>query len=140
MPHLATILVLAATAAAFASADPAPPPLEPYAARPATVVRVIDGDTAILRIDLDYDVSTLQSIRLEGYNAPELHGPNPELAAAARARLGALLAGRPVWVRRSGPRSFSRYVGRVYYRDDAGRAVDVGDQLRREGYAVPQGD
>ena len=41
-----------------------------YAAR---LERIIDGDTAVLLIDLGFDISTSQHVRFKGYNAPETH-------------------------------------------------------------------
>lgn len=45
--------------------------------RNAELVRVIDGDTLVLRIDLGWGVETIQHIRLSGLNAPESQGRRP---------------------------------------------------------------
>ena len=115
-----------------------PPSFATHQARPATVVRVVDGDTVVFLVSLEYDVSTTVSIRLEGFNAPEMQGPNPPLARAARERLAAHLAGGRAWVLRTGPRTFARYVGRVYAESAAG-VMDLSDLMTREGFHVPQG-
>jgi endonuclease YncB( thermonuclease family) len=128
--------MLSSTLIVLASLLQTTPPT--YPTLPAAVVRVIDGDTPVLRISLDYDVSTTQAIRMEGFNAPEMGGPNRGAALLVRARLEQLLASGPVWVKRTGPRSFSRYVGRVYV-SSGGVLIDLSDQLRREGYDVIQG-
>lgn len=39
---------------------------------PATVVRVIDGDTVILDLDLGWHITRRESCRIQGVNAPEL--------------------------------------------------------------------
>ncbi|MFF0754390.1 thermonuclease family protein [Streptomyces sp. NPDC004267] len=38
---------------------------------PATVIRVVDGDTLDLDIDLGFSIRTTQRVRLEGVNTPE---------------------------------------------------------------------
>ncbi len=121
-------LVLAAT----------PPPFAIYQAHPATVVRVVDGDTVVFLVALEYDVSITVSIRMERFNAPEMTGPNPVMATAARDRLAAYLVGRRTWVVRSGPRTFARYVGRVYTELPTG-VVDLSEVMTAEGFHVPQG-
>jgi micrococcal nuclease len=39
---------------------------------PATVIKVIDGDTIQVKLDLGWHISLVQYIRLEGINAPEV--------------------------------------------------------------------
>lgn len=41
----------------------------------ATVIRVVDGDTADLRVDLVFDVSINSRYRLSGIDAPERGKP-----------------------------------------------------------------
>lgn len=51
----------------------------------AKVVRVIDGDTVTLDIDLGFGiVMTNTTVRLYGVDTPELHSSNPEERATAR--------------------------------------------------------
>lgn len=47
---------------------------------PATVVRIVDGDTIEMEIDLGFRVHMKASVRVSGINAPEL--PTPEGQAA----------------------------------------------------------
>lgn len=98
----------------------------------ADVLRVIDGDTLEVRVDLGFSVYVAERIRLRGVNAPELNrrGPTGEDGVRARdwvvaylERAGALDAygntGEPViLVTHRGPRggaerSFQRYVADV---------------------------
>lgn len=44
----------------------------------AEVLRVIDGDTLDLRIDLGFRITTKQRVRLFGINTPEIHGVKKE--------------------------------------------------------------
>jgi len=64
----------------------------------ARVVRVIDGDTVVLDIDLGFDIHHVKSCRLYGINAYELRDKDPErrrLAAFGKTTLAAML---PPWV------------------------------------------
>lgn len=52
----------------------------------ASLVRVVDGDTVVMRLDLGFRTSCEQSLRLVGVNAPELFsGTNREVGATAKA-------------------------------------------------------
>ena len=42
---------------------------------PATVVRVMDGDTVVVRADLGWRVQLETSVRIDGINAPEMSTP-----------------------------------------------------------------
>jgi micrococcal nuclease len=62
----------------------------------ALVVRVVDGDTVDVEVDLGFDVVRRERLRLLGINAPEVHGAGAEERArglAAANVLSALLAG-----------------------------------------------
>ena len=56
--------------------------------RAATLIRVVDGDTIRVDIDLGADVILKnQAVRLLGIDAPELHGPERPRGLAAKAAL-----------------------------------------------------
>lgn len=81
--------------------------------RRASVVRVIDGDTYEMRIDLGYRVEARLLIRLRGYDAPELPTPKGIAAQQKAARLFA--RGGPIVVRsHKDTQSFARWVADVY--------------------------
>lgn len=66
----------------------------------ATVVRIIDGDTIELTIDLGYKVYWNSNCRLYGINAPELKGDTLEAGLKAREFLASKLpAGRGIVIR-----------------------------------------
>jgi micrococcal nuclease len=48
----------------------------------ATVIRVIDGDTVDVDIDLGFSIHTHQRVRVNGIDAPERYTPEGRLAAA----------------------------------------------------------
>jgi endonuclease YncB( thermonuclease family) len=107
---------------------------------PAELVRVIDGDTAVLRIDLGFHTSTTQHVRFMGYNAPELHGMNASKAQAAKVELENLLSGRRLIVKTSRGflQTFSRYLGEVWVADQTGWS-SVSQWMIGKGYNVSQG-
>ena len=51
-----------------------------YAAKP---IRIIDGDTVLMDVDLGFHVHVQHSVRLTGFNAPEL-GTREGVAAGTR--------------------------------------------------------
>ena len=135
-------LVIATLAGSAPAADPAkplPPSRPPTAAWtaakmvvppvvPATVVRVIDGDTVEVDARPWPGMTIRGAVRLMGYDAPELRGkcaPERE-AAAAKAALERLLPAGAT-VRLAGPHNGS-FAGRVIAQlvTDKGRDVVVG--------------
>jgi micrococcal nuclease len=81
---------------------------------PATVLRVIDGDTFEARAEIWPDIEVTVAVRLAGIDAPELHAACPrerELAAAAQALLAReLLAAGEVLLAHV---AHDKYAGRV---------------------------
>ena len=49
----------------------------------ATIVRVIDGDTVVLNIDLGFKIHHISPCRLAGINAPEMNSKDEKVRAAA---------------------------------------------------------
>jgi micrococcal nuclease len=49
----------------------------------ATIVRVIDGDTVVLNIDLGFKIHHISPCRLAGINAPEMNAKDEKVRAAA---------------------------------------------------------
>jgi len=52
---------------------------------PAKLVRVIDGDTVVLDVDLGFHVTIRETFRLYGVNAPEMRGEDKGAGQAAKA-------------------------------------------------------
>lgn len=141
---LAAALVLGqGTAVAVAvgiseAAAPDPPRYERYHGE---VVRVIDGDTLELRVDLWPGLVAEYAVRVRGIDAPELRRPGcrEERALAEEAR---------DWVRRHYPPGAAVRIGDVEYDVFAGRVVAdlwrwrtdrwlrLADELEDRGYAV----
>jgi endonuclease YncB( thermonuclease family) len=100
-----------------------------YAAR---LVRVIDGDTAVMDVDLGFDVWIRQSCRLAGINARELHDEGGPEAAAHLSFL--LDLGGPLVVESVARDKFAgRFDGRVILTDEG---IDVGASMVADGYAA----
>jgi micrococcal nuclease len=49
----------------------------------AEVIRVIDGDTVVLNIDLGFKIHHISPCRLAGINAPEMNSKDEKVRAAA---------------------------------------------------------
>lgn len=77
----------------------------------ANFVRVIDGDTVVLNIDLGMKIWAMgQHVRLFGINTPELIGPDASSAADAKIWLnGALSVARKIIVQTAKPEAGDKY-------------------------------
>ncbi len=106
-----------------------------YATR---LVRVVDGDTIVLDIDLGFHVHNIQTVRLFGVNTPETRGVNarPE-GIVARDFTAAWLADRNDLVlhsRRYDDREkYGRVLGTIYRGDEP---ESLNNALLRTGNAV----
>lgn len=50
----------------------------------ALVLKVIDGDTVDLKVDLGFHIHVDMRIRMAGINAPELHSKDPTVVVSAQ--------------------------------------------------------
>jgi micrococcal nuclease len=75
----------------------------------AELVRVVDGDTVELHVDLGFKVAQRMTIRLAGLDAPELRA---RAGPAARAHLELLLAGPGALYLKSQKDRADKYGGR----------------------------
>lgn len=95
----------------------------------AAVVRVVDGDTVDVRIDLGFSIGFETRLRLLGINTSELHAPDPaerERARAGAAMLSSLLpVGSVVQVHTQKDRreKYGRYLARVVTADGTDAAA-----------------
>lgn len=107
----------------------------------ATVVRVVDGDTVDLNIQLGYRVSVRERIRLYGIDAPELTGENKVAGLISKAALENILASGRIVVH-GGERedSFGRWLADVAVYDTAGHVNTVSNMMLTGGYAVKAAD
>lgn len=118
-----------------------PWPYPEYADWRAVVVRVLDGDTLEVLLDTmgGRDGYRWWSVRLRGFDAPEVHRPGSdaerEHGFQAAARVRELVWQRPVVIRTyRDSRTYERYVADVRYWTSGGQVADLADTLRMEGY------
>jgi len=120
---------------------------------PAQVVRVVDGDTAICRIDLGFHISAEHSIRLADINAPELFsGTSFERGQglASKVALTNLVDFAVARIRREWPfilvtdknkQTFGRYIGTLWEVDKLEvieTPASINDQMVTGGHAAYQ--
>lgn len=95
----------------------------------ARVVRIIDGDTILLSVDLGFSVDARVPIRVANVNAPEMNTPG---GRAAELFAMTLLGANPyVVLTTEFDRTFERYVGTITLPD----GTDYGDALVAAGHA-----
>ncbi len=133
-----TLAGLAALALAWLPPAPAdaqgalPGPVE------ATLLRVIDGDTLLVRARIWLDIEIVTRVRLRDVNAPELRSRDEgerERAAAARDFTASLADGAALVLTEI---AHDKYGGRVVARVAAG-GEDLGSALLASGHARPLG-
>ncbi|MBA3689791.1 MAG: hypothetical protein H0W82_00060 [Actinobacteria bacterium] len=120
-----------------------PAPAYTYA---ADLMRVIDGDTFVMRVDLGFRVRIDVEVRLRGVDAPEVTGASAEAGqVAARFALvtltslllpSGLVIQTHKGARGGAERSFTRWVADVYLPDGRSLAdvmVEAGQARRAEG-------
>ncbi|HSV30240.1 MAG TPA: thermonuclease family protein [Candidatus Omnitrophota bacterium] len=117
-------------------AAPFPAPAADRLAGPydAQVLRVIDGDTFEARVPVWLGLDMTVRIRLRGVDTPELHGPCPAQAQAAKAMLSHLLATGPV---RLTDITHDKYAGRVDATVVLSDGRDVGKVMEGAGMTMP---
>lgn len=113
----------------------------------AYVVRVVDGDTAILYVDKGFHDYSVVKVRLAGIDAPEIrphdrshdHSDGErKLALAAANRLRALIEHKEVIVETAQTSKLGKWLARVFVPGDANKTVN--SILLEEGLAVKYGD
>lgn len=104
--------------------------IEPAYRYRASLVRVIDGDTYELSIDLGFKVYATLPIRLYGWNCPEHNAPGgPEATGFATT----VLTGQPLVIESYKSRqTFARWLATVWVDGN-----NLGDLLAAAGHAVP---
>lgn len=108
----------------------------------ARCLRVVDGDTLDLELDLGFRLTIRQRIRILSIDAPEVHAAAEDVrqrAAAATARLRELVMVDGEWpllVVTEKPDSFGRWLASVWVRRNGAENLSVGKQLVIEGLAA----
>jgi len=106
------------------------------------LLRVVDGDTLQLRVDLGLRCERTLYIRIADINAPEKRGEERELGKAAAAHAQVVFdemvgTGQPVYAKFRKGKSFDRWVGEIFVAlGDGDTAMDFGDEMVKAGHAV----
>jgi endonuclease YncB( thermonuclease family) len=102
----------------------------------AEVMKVTDGDTIVVDIDLGFHVVIRNiPLRLARIDAYELRGDERLRGLYAKAKLKEMVEGKRVLISTAKKGSYNRYLAEVYY--DAGdEVVCVNDLMVSSGHAV----
>ena len=112
--------------------------------RRAKIVRLVDGDTVDVDIDLGMAITTRQRLRLFGINTPEVRGPEKVAGHAATQHLADLLvryrhegeSDIVVQTRKDKRGKFGRYLASLIGADQDGNPVDLNMKMVADGHAV----
>jgi endonuclease YncB( thermonuclease family) len=88
--------------------------LEPNHVHHAEVIRVVDGDTFIARVELDFRVKVDITVRVRGYSTPELNTLEGQVAAHDLAVRLSMCKNRVMLLSYKDTMSFSRWVCDVW--------------------------
>ncbi len=134
---IAFLILIAISSPALAQQGPGP--TEPAYLYKATVVRIVDGDTVDVDIDLGfYTWIKKQRIRMVGIDAPEPRGEGKKEGLAATAYLKNLVEGKEIIIQtikgRDGGDSrgkYGRWLGRLFI-----NGLDVNRHMIEAGHAI----
>ncbi|MBI4208603.1 MAG: thermonuclease family protein [Deltaproteobacteria bacterium] len=98
---------------------------------PATVEKVVDGDTLRAQIDLGFGIRIRQYLRLRGINTPELGTPRGDAAHAFVQK--ELAKGSPILIKTTKPEKYDRYLSDVFYKN----GLYLNQRLLDSGHAIP---
>lgn len=103
----------------------------------AKVIKVYDGDTITVELDLGFKIKKEEKIRLVGINAPEIRGNERELGLISRDRLRELILGKDIIINtfKDKKGKYGRYLGDITYTSETDEVYFVNDWLVEEGLA-----
>ena len=114
--------------------------------RRAKIVRLVDGDTVDVDIDLGMAITTRQRLRLYGINTPEVRGPEKVAGHAATQHLADLLVqfrheGDGEWdiivkTYRDKKGKYGRYLADLIGEDGDGDPINLNMKMVADGHAV----
>lgn len=104
----------------------------PFVYRHARLVRVIDGDTAVLEIDMGNRILWVESFRLNGIDAPEIRAPG---GVEAKTHLEGLLSNGVSRVETFKPDKFGRWLADIHIAVNGGEAL-VNKLMELDGHAA----
>ncbi|MBW8034201.1 MAG: nuclease [Planctomycetes bacterium] len=98
----------------------------------AKLIRVIDGDTVDLKVDLGFKVFVEIRFRLNGIDTPETRGDEKEAGLAAKKFLIEALGDRDIKVASEKTGKFGRWLGTLFV-----AGSDINELMINQGHAVP---
>ena len=117
--------------------------VQPHYTFKAELVRVIDGDTIVARLNLGFYMTAELSLRLARINAPEMNSKDPlerEAARRATLTLRSLLDRTPLYIVTRKSDKYGRFLAECYIPGtDLEEQINVNDYLLETGMAKPYG-
>ena len=112
--------------------------------RRAKIVRLVDGDTVDVDIDLGMAITTRQRLRLFGINTPEVRGPEKASGHAATQHLADLLVefrhegewDIVVQTYKDKKGKYGRYLADLIGVEEDGNPVNLNERMVTDGHAV----
>lgn len=104
------------------------------------LVRVVDGDTVELDVDLGFTVRVTVMFRLFGINAPEVKGTSKEFGLASKQALINILNEGSLTVKSEKAiktDKYGRWLAAITVTRSDGSTVNVSDWMILSGFAVP---
>lgn len=102
----------------------------------ATLIRVVDGDTVDLDVDLGFHTHVRLRFRLSGIDTPEIRGTERERGKVAKQETTRLLGLGRIKVRSHKTGSFGRWLAEVLVETEEGE-INVNNELLAGGFASP---
>jgi micrococcal nuclease len=102
----------------------------PYIYR-GKVIKIVDGDTVVIQIDLGFNMTMIDSFRLYGINAPEM---STQAGKDTKLYLGYILPLNSeivVQTHKDKREKYGRWLAKIFFND-----LDINFELIRTGHAV----
>lgn len=100
----------------------------------AQVLKITDGDTVVLSVDLGFHTHRVEPFRVLGINTPEIRGDERPLGLQAKREVGVLLPyGSKVKIRTEKQDKYGRYLCSIELHD----GTDLATHLLEGGWALP---
>jgi micrococcal nuclease len=99
----------------------------------AEVVKIVDGDTVDLLVDLGFGIKFKQRFRLYGINAPEMRGETKEAGKISKVYLQELIEEQTLFIQtfKDKQGKYGRYLATLFLGD-----ICINDIMVKNGYAV----
>lgn len=101
------------------------------------LVRVVDGDTVYLDVDLGFNARMTLDFRLAGINTPEIVGVQKTAGLAAKSELERLLSLGSLTILSAKADKYGRWLVTIFVHPLKGTAINVNDALIAGGFALP---